>query len=137
MSKTVYLMHFGQLKALPSVSVVQTQAYLPVYHPRMWAEMRSVVSVSMSVCLSCSCSDFRKPWPRNFISGIMQVHVENIHSRVVRLRLKGKLNYYLVCHLFCTYTQQWPCRKLGVRVLSHYFHSFATNRQYIQITTIT
>ena len=36
----------------------------------------------LSVCLSSSCSNFWKPWPRNFIVGT-QVHLENIHTGFV------------------------------------------------------
>jgi len=39
--------------------------------------MRSVASVSVSVCLSCSCSNFWQPWPRNFIFGV-RAHLQNM-----------------------------------------------------------
>jgi len=39
--------------------------------------MRSMASVCLSVCLSCSCSNFWKPWPRNYAFG-MEVDLQNI-----------------------------------------------------------
>jgi len=40
------------------------------------------VYVCLSVCLSCSCSNFWKRWPRNFIFGLW-VHLQNINVHLV------------------------------------------------------
>ena len=54
-----------------------------LYHPRMWhGNAFGRVCVCVSVCLSCSCSNLRKPWPRNFIFGV-RVHLQNIHVKFV------------------------------------------------------
>ena len=93
--------------------------------------MRSVASV----CLSCSCSNFWKPWPRNFtfgckhilrISSSYQGHrvkikvtkaktvyaivTKHTHSRVVGLRLKDIVQFFVSG----VTSNSHPCRKQHV-----------------------
>ena len=55
--------------------------------------------VCVSVCLSCSCSDFWKPWPRNFVFG-MPVHLQNVYVKLicqgheVKFKVTGAKNGY-------------------------------------------
>ena len=64
------------------------------YHPWMLLLMRSVASVCVFMCLSCSGSNSWQPWPRNFISGT-QVHLANIWIKFVyeghRVKVKVKV----------------------------------------------
>ena len=62
------------------------------YHPRMQRVNAVGLSVCACVCLSCLCSNFWKPWPRNFI--LIRIYIFRIsrsHSYIKVIRARSRL----------------------------------------------
>ena len=87
-----------------------------------WYCIRSHLSVCMSVCLSCSCSNLWKPWSRNFWLAGYAFRISRFPSSLMPVpvqssRLPGKTR--LRNDLICVEWDVKPYRKVQSHVLSH------------------